>query len=173
MTDDTRAELRLIFESVVRAGGADTSLREMPGGAGNYHEISVFSPAVYSHPPLTAAQHLALSVLLGEPDTVIQSALADMLLDMGHEYATAVAERARAEEREKPAHLSHGSAVTVYGISGHVRDVNVSTRIDGRMTCEISVVLMTGRAEIGEWAPARSDSTRGYQFDMPISDDTD
>lgn len=85
MTDETRKELRAVFEAAVRAGGADFC--EVPGGAGNYYELSVFSPTVYSHPELTTAQQLALSVLLGEPDAAVLSALCDVLIENGHEYA--------------------------------------------------------------------------------------
>lgn len=59
------------------------------------------------------AKSLALNVLLGEPDTVIANALADMLLDAGHEYATAIAEKAAREERLR-------IAERLYGEAGHV-----------------------------------------------------
>ena len=53
------------------------------------------------HTELTTAQQLALSVLVGEPDRVVLSALCDLLIEQGHEYAVAVAEKARREERER------------------------------------------------------------------------
>lgn len=96
MTDETRSELRRVIEAAVRAGGADTSFRELPGGAGNYYELSVFSAIVFDRPALTSAQQLALSVLLGD-ESVVPQVLADYLLDQGHEYATACYERGRAE----------------------------------------------------------------------------
>jgi hypothetical protein len=52
-------------------------------------------------PPLTTAQQLAVSVLVGEPDRAVLSALCDLLIEQGHEYAAGVAEKARAEERER------------------------------------------------------------------------
>lgn len=153
MTDKLRAELRRGIEGVIRLAVAIPDPQCRTNGTARENEAWVQARTYKEFlppgglPPLTTAQQLALSVLLGEPDTVVESALADMLMDAGHEYATAVAEKARAEEREKPAHLSPGSPVTMYGMSGHVHDVNVSTRIDGRMECEIRVVLLPGREE--------------------------
>lgn len=176
MTDENRAELRRVVEALVRRSLCDDATNVYIGSNGSgdgdqmYFVTSFKSDESVALPPLTTAQQLALSVLIGEPDTVIQSALADMLLDMGHEYATAVAEKARAEEREKPAHLSPGSAVTVYGLSGRVLDVNIGRRLDGLMECEIRVGIYP--EGYGGLVPARSDSTRNYQFDMPIHDST-
>ena len=117
MTEEARAELRRGIEGLVRAAGdCESSVRFVPDWpwfnarsvdpdavAGETHKVEVRVPGygtLSTLPPLTTAQHLALSVLLGD-ESVIPQALADMLLDMGHEYATAVAEKARAEEREQ------------------------------------------------------------------------
>ena len=99
MTDETRAELRKVFEAAVRAGGAD--FHETPGGVGNYYSLSVFAPAVYQHPGLTTAQQLALSVLVGEPDGAVLSALCDLLIEQGHEYAVECYEKGKREEQDR------------------------------------------------------------------------
>jgi len=79
----------------------------MSGGWAHFTQVEVSSAArdLDEAPPLTTAQHLALSVLVGEPDAVVLSALCDCLIEQGHEYAAAVAEKARAEERERCARL--------------------------------------------------------------------
>lgn len=88
MTDDTRTELRATVERLVRLANAGVGVtcelrperRCPPEGT----------------PPLTTAQQLALSVLVGEPDRAVLSALCDLLIEQGHEYAAAVAEKERA-----------------------------------------------------------------------------
>lgn len=97
MTDDARARLRDGIAWVVRFAA-------LPGTVVG-HEESEFHASVMADnyqsagplPELTTAQQLALSVLIGEPDYVIANAMAEHLLDQGHEYATAVldAERRR------------------------------------------------------------------------------
>lgn len=65
-------------------------------------------------PPLTTAQQLALSVLVGEPDRVVLSALCDLLIEQGHEYGVAVAEKARREERERIVSIMRTWATDAY-----------------------------------------------------------
>ena len=112
MTDETRAELRRFFAAMVRVAECETLTVEVIGSepSGNpwarvsaacqVRESKARPGSAPELPPLTTAQQLALSVLLGD-ESVLPQALADYLLDQGHEYATAVAERARAEERER------------------------------------------------------------------------
>lgn len=52
-------------------------------------------------PPLDSARQFALDVLLAESDATIENALADYMLDNGFDYAHAVAEKERKEERER------------------------------------------------------------------------
>lgn len=105
MTDENRAELRRGIEAVVRASmvtGCYVSgqpRRETYTGK-ICADVAVYRNPSQELPPLTTAQQLALSVLLGD-EAVLPQALADYLLDQGHEYATAVAEKARVEERER------------------------------------------------------------------------
>jgi hypothetical protein len=93
VTDDTRTELRVTVERLVRLANA---------GVGVTCELRPERRCPPEDtPPLTTAQQLALSVLVGEPDRAVLSALCDCLIEMGHEYAAAVAEKARREERER------------------------------------------------------------------------
>ncbi len=105
MTDETRAELRRGLTELVTWAMCDNGERTLEVSRGHSRQsrrVEVFKrDESVDPPPLTAAQQLALSVLLDEPDSVIASALADMLLDAGHEYATAVAEKARSEGVEE------------------------------------------------------------------------
>jgi hypothetical protein len=111
MTDETRAELRKGFEIMVRAamGGEGAFLNERTfdsHGTVFVTELTSYQRSLgVTHPgqlpPLTAAQHLALSVLVGEPDAVIADALADYMLNQGHEYATACYAKGRREEWER------------------------------------------------------------------------
>ena len=104
MTEDQVARLRRGFEAIIRLvrGNGD------PGLAVNtidpyYPAISVYDAVKIGNHPLPgleAKDHLALSVLLGD-EAVLPDALADYLLDQGHEYAVAVAEKARREERRR------------------------------------------------------------------------
>lgn len=107
MTDEQRARLRVGIGEVVRAGlsgqpgvRADPDHSVLSGEAGEpYTEIAVVVTHPGSHrryPPLTTAQQLALSVLVGD-EGVLPQAIADYLLDQGHEYATAI----RQAERER------------------------------------------------------------------------
>lgn len=103
MTDEVRADLRRGIESAVRSGEVGYVTVSV-GGDFPHDEatrIIVHPPnyvAARECPPLDTAQQLALSVLLGDPAALPQ-ALADYLLDQGHEYAAAVAEKAVREER--------------------------------------------------------------------------
>ena len=105
MTEETRAELRRLLEGVAQAYIADTVVVKGDSGRRTGFDKLCSDVAVYytpcEPPPLTTAQQLALSVLLGEPDRVVLSALCDLLIEQGHEYAVAVAEKARREERER------------------------------------------------------------------------
>lgn len=93
MSDDTRTELRATVDRLVRLANA---------GVGVTCELRPQRRCPPEDtPPLTTAQQLALSVLVGEPDRAVLSALCDLLIEMGHEYAAAVAEKARREERER------------------------------------------------------------------------
>lgn len=122
MADTTRAELRRGLETLARVAGV---MREpvVSVTTGRFHlsvgaEVRVVEGAevlrIDPPPELTTAQHLALSVLVGEPDTVIASALADYLLDQGHEYAAAVAEKAKKEERSRCAAMVDAIAFHEY-----------------------------------------------------------
>ncbi len=112
MTEQNRSELRRGLEAVVRAAMGCTSPAVTVEGPANGHtrfrclvavrEDDFFTAPPPEPPPLTTAQQLALSVLLSD-EAVSPQALADYLLDQGHEYAVAVAEKARAEEREQSA----------------------------------------------------------------------
>ncbi len=51
-------------------------------------------------PELTAQDVLALNVLLGDPAT-LPKALADFMIDQGHEYAVECYEKGKADERER------------------------------------------------------------------------
>lgn len=121
MTDDTRTELRRGIELFVRLAAkpgvflAEAAvihhklvephrsgfLRSLAVGLVEPLEAGNPLPDDSAMPPLTTAQQLALSVLVGEPDRAVLSALCDCLIEMGHEYAAAVAEKARQEERER------------------------------------------------------------------------
>lgn len=115
MTDETRTRLRGVLELLVsytsRLDG-EVRFQTDTGRLGAYvtYTDHVGVQAVISStpgqvgaesPPLTTAQQLALSVLVGEPDRAVLSALCDLLIEQGHEYAAAVAEKARREERER------------------------------------------------------------------------
>jgi hypothetical protein len=120
MTDEQRAELRRGIEWLVRVVAASQTLShaDIRGSAvmswrASYswcdcHDYQVTARGVSNTatdpPPLTTAQQLALSVLIGD-ESVTADVLADYLLDQGHEYATACYERGRefgaSAERER------------------------------------------------------------------------
>jgi len=120
MTDESRAELRRGLEAVVRAAmDADAEVRsrlnqpwfdseaaDPDAVAGEIHDVGVAVDGfgtLATLPPLTQLQHLALSVLLGDPK-VSAAVLIGALEDSGVWPAGAVtelAERVRAEERER------------------------------------------------------------------------
>lgn len=112
MTEETRAELRQRLTTLVTLAGVPGAeiidaeprsfkFRDVPTGHAACAVVFPLGPGgSVNPPPLTTAQQLALSVLLGEPDAVVLSALCDCLIEMGHEYAVAVAENARREAIE-------------------------------------------------------------------------
>ncbi len=126
MTGETLAELRPQFETVVRAAfaGGHTYTTETPAYVTGERDGRPTLYCIYSAgvafdglhwadriagdlppppaelPPLDPGQQLGLSVLLKDA-AVTPQVLADYLLDAGHEYATAVAERAKKEERAR------------------------------------------------------------------------
>ena len=119
MTEETRSELRRGIEAVVRAIAVDHPVHGPPSvNATMGYDCTTLDVDYHhesdKHPPLTTAQQLALSVLVGEPDRVVLSALCDLLIDQGHEYAVAVAEKARREERERIAGLIRAWADDAY-----------------------------------------------------------
>lgn len=115
MTDEMWADLRTGIEFVVQVARAE-------GGVSHHLEMTTASPdggirelrfnfklwetaftafgKSFTPPPLNPACILALNVLVGDPTTLPQ-ALADYLLDQGHEYATAVFEKGKAQGREE------------------------------------------------------------------------
>ena len=113
MTDANRAAFRRWLADMVAVATSPTGVmrrtmkHHYPAPDELVVEIGVMKKGKDT-PPLTTAQQLALSVLVGEPDAAVLSALCDCLIEMGHEiemmgheYAAAVAEKARAEERLK------------------------------------------------------------------------
>lgn len=114
MTHDQRELLRKGFTALLRvvaAGGqlhvnddydrlrdSDRTLPCFAALVGVSWPVGV--PAGLPPGELTSETVLALSVLLGDPNTTEQ-ALADYMLDHGFEYAAAVAEKAAKEERER------------------------------------------------------------------------
>lgn len=108
MTDETRAELRAGIEDLVRKAELLPNDPYAPGysdhrsnGRQAIVEVWLASTPI-NLPPLTTAQQLALSVLLGEsvPLSVLLSACEDAGL-FPDGVMSAVAERARAEGYEK------------------------------------------------------------------------
>ena len=96
MTEQHRAELRRVVERMVRLSAA---------GVGWLCEIEPSKPTLPEDtPPLTTAQQLALSVLLGDdiPLGVLLSACEDAGV-FADGLAGEIAEKARAEEREQGA----------------------------------------------------------------------
>lgn len=105
MTDETRAGLRRLLEGVARASIADAVVVKGDSGRRTGFDKLCSDVAVYytpcDPPPLTTAQQLALSVLLGEPDRVVLSALCDLLIEQGHEYAVECYEKGKREEQDR------------------------------------------------------------------------
>jgi hypothetical protein len=127
MTAEDRANLRVGIVGALRALAGDgvgpVRVEDNSGGRIGYDQTVIFravtltvelAPGDY-HPPadfaLTPGQLLGLAALL-EDESVTPNVLADYLLDAGHEYATAVAEKAAANER-------HRIAERLYGESAH------------------------------------------------------
>ncbi len=114
MTDENRAGFRSWLADMIAVATSSTGVmdrtRKHHYPAPNHFVVEIgVSKDGKDIPPLTTAQQLALSVLLGD-ESVLPQAMADYLLDQGHEYATAVAEKARAEERERIAAVCDGCA---------------------------------------------------------------
>ena len=113
VTDETRAELRRGIELILRSVSAGYGVKSgrpaymLSGGYAHNLYTDRIPNGIECHnfPPLTTAQQLALSVLIGD-ESVLPQALADYLLDQGHEYATAV----RDAERGRIAGILHDTA---------------------------------------------------------------
>jgi len=115
MTDDTRIALRQSLEILFRwatAPGAYMRPSELQSDRVEDKNCHMWIEGVVvpldpdtgsapDFPPLGATKNFALSVLVGETDIVIANALADYLLDRGHEYAQACFEKGRAQGREE------------------------------------------------------------------------
>ncbi len=101
MTSENRAELRRGIDAVVRAAESAIEIRVESHEPEPHHRrracVTVYQVGTGSPPEpkaLTTAQQLALSVLLGD-ESVLPQALADYLLDQGHEYAVACYENGK------------------------------------------------------------------------------
>ena len=108
MTDATRANLRRLIEKLVTSlasGGTavldtDSDTITLPAGLHRRPTYTLtFTLPDGEVKPLDATRIMALTVLVGEPDDVITAALADCLIESGHEYATACYERGRGAGR--------------------------------------------------------------------------
>jgi len=137
MSDDLRNGIELAIRA--EAGGADVlqdyvstdaAYMTVPRSPAVRHEWSLRvvqlappggEPAL---PPLSVEKQFALTVLLGRDDATIANALADYLLDRGHEYATAVAEKARKEEQEAIAERLYSESAHLLGLSPEPNDVH-------------------------------------------------
>ena len=128
MTDENRVELRRNLTEIVRACQAGGKLaRGWRGGL--MPMFFLYGSASDEDPPLTTAQVLALSVLLGEPVplAVLLSACEDAGV-FADGLAGEIAKKARAEERERckrAADIVAGSVVSVYGRPGHAVSVDM------------------------------------------------
>ncbi|MCU0703379.1 MAG: hypothetical protein MUF18_05245 [Fimbriiglobus sp.] len=110
MDADTQAKLRRGIEALVQSAAAQSrehghcsieiSRHGAAGGQSAWMAVYARLEGQLEFTPLTPAQQLGLSVLI-EDETVLPQALADYLLDYGHEYAEAVRQQARTEERQK------------------------------------------------------------------------
>ena len=150
MGDESRAELRSGIEALLRTAerGGDVYVIDSPGPRGDPDPPRIPTDRVTAVvaewpesglvPPreLSPEKAFALTVLLGEDDTTIANALADYLLDKGHEYATAVAEKARKEERER-------IAERLYSESAHV----LSRSPDPNDMCEFAAAALSAVAD--------------------------
>lgn len=122
MTDEMRAELRAGIDAVVRAASSDVDRVHATNSPIRSPQDNIIGQvvAVRVHtrtidgtkvPPLTTAQQLALSVLLGDdiPLGVLLSACEDAGV-FADGLAGEIAEKARAEERERIAAVCDGCA---------------------------------------------------------------
>ena len=107
MTDETRAELRRGLEMLLAYAASLPADPERPGYADVRHNtrhvmVEVWLPSAPQMHHLTTAQQLALSVLLGDdiPLGVLLSACEDAGV-FADGLAGEIAEKARAEERER------------------------------------------------------------------------
>lgn len=139
MTDEQLARLRVGFTAVLRvvSAGGRVVVNDNYGESGEAMRypgtlpylavhIGVHWPAIPTGQgkrlaDLTPAQLLGLAVLLKD-EAVIPQVLADFLLDAGHEYATAVAEKARREEREAIAERLYSESAHQLGLAPDPRD---------------------------------------------------
>lgn len=124
MSDNERANLRKAVEQIVVAASAllpQSIAHERVRAqlqSGGVSGICITTVEVFDHTrghPLSPAQQFALSVLVGEPDEVIERALADYMLDRGFDYAQAAYEKGRREEREAIAERLYSEASHVLG----------------------------------------------------------
>jgi hypothetical protein len=102
MTERVRGDLRHAIEDLVRVAMSPVQkrvVRDCQVGSPTY-SVSVTLEEDYNAitRPLTPAQQLGLSVLV-EDESTLPQALADFLLDIDQEYASAIARRVRTEER--------------------------------------------------------------------------
>ena len=105
MTDDTRKEFRKAFEMMLRLIAVATEPRIVIDERSRFHreplsitlrdDAPIIRITDHQLPPLTTAQQLALTVLVGEPDRAVLSALCDCLIEMGHEYAAECYEKGK------------------------------------------------------------------------------
>ena len=105
MTEETRAELRSFITRLIAVAEHDPRAGTVSHYAPSFgqHELVCalrFDPAKVSS-ELSTAQQLALSVLLGEPDRVVLSALCDLLIEQGHEYGVECYEKGKREEQDR------------------------------------------------------------------------
>lgn len=124
MTEEQLADARACISRVVRAAVN-----------GVWWQTATGPLTDADHPPLTPGQLLGLAALLKD-EAVTPQVLADFLLDVGHEYATAVAERAAREERER-------IAERLYSESAH----QLSKGPDGNDTYEYTAAALSSIAD--------------------------
>ena len=143
MTDETRTELRHRLEALIRCADSEQAVIVDGGqlvssvdgtheGTFTQHDVSVRHGGSYRrYPELTTAQQLALSVLLGED--VPLGVLLNACEDDGtfpNGVLEAVAEKARAEERERCATLIETARYTISpGVIGQVQIVALAQKI--------------------------------------------
>jgi hypothetical protein len=117
VSDQQRAALAAGLAAVVRAAMAGRVGPVYTSDAGRglaerVEEAAHTEAARTADPPLTAGQMLGISAALGGPDAA--AALADYLIENGLDWAQAVADKARAEERERCAKVAEGAATRDY-----------------------------------------------------------